>query len=331
MFAYKAAMTQELIAVDLGGTNVRFCRAHIENRRPAGLSDIRKYKVADFSGLAEAWRRFAQDEGNSLPDEASVAIAGPVPAHGPVKMTNTSWVVDRDALKAELSLSRLTLVNDFEAIAHGVATLPPERLEHLFGPDTGLPDDGVVTVIGPGTGLGVAMAVLDHHGRRILPTEGGHVGYASFDAEEDLLLHELRARFGRVSVERVVSGPGLNAIYAALAQIEERTPETLSDADLWARALQESDHQDSLAGHALAQFCKSYGAAAGDLSLAHLSKAVVLAGGLTARMKGHPAFSAFHERFIAKGRYRELMSGLPVYYADHPEIGLFGAAAAGVA
>lgn len=329
-------MTQELIAVDLGGTNVRFCRARIENNRPVGLSDIRKYKVADFASLADAWRRFEQDEDDPLPDEASVAVAGPVPAEGPVKMTNTSWVIDRDALKAELSLSHLTLVNDFAAVAHGVAALPPAKLAHLFGPDTGLPSDGVVTVVGPGTGLGVAMAVLGGSGCRILPTEGGHVSYAPFDAAEDLLLHRLRARFGRVSAERVVSGPGLNAIYAALAEMNGEAVPELSDADLWARALgQASDgtvvaQDDALANRALAQFFSSYGSVVGDYALAHLSKAIVLAGGLTARMKGHPGFSAFHDRFTAKGRYRELMCGLPVYYADHPEIGLFGAAAAGV-
>jgi glucokinase len=252
-------------------------------------------------------------------------------------MTNTSWVVDRDALKAELSLSHVTLVNDFEAVAFGVAALPSAKLAHLFGPDIGLPSDGVVTVVGPGTGLGVAMAVLGGSGPRILPTEGGHVSYASFDAAEDLLLHRLREQFGRVSAERVVSGPGLNAVYAALGEIEGQAALELSDADLWARALGQMNEdrpvpqEDALADRALAQFFKSYGSVVGDYALVHLSKAIVLAGGLTGRMKGHPGFSAFHERFTAKGRYRELMCGLPVYYADHPEIGLFGAAAAGVA
>ncbi|MGE4429885.1 MAG: glucokinase [Sphingobium sp.] len=318
-------MSHEIIAVDIGGTNARFCRARIGKGSVPQLGTIRKYKVAEHPTLADAWRHFARDEADALPDEAVVALAAPVTS-GPIKLTNSDWIVDPAGLKDELGLDRLVLVNDFEAMAHGVMALPRDRLTHMFGPDEGLPAQGTVSIVGPGTGLGVGLAACDGGAVRIVPTEGGHLGFAPVDEEEDGLLARLRQRFGRVSVERVVSGPGLGHIHAVLADRAGIGIDTPEDAALWQAAL---DGRDDLAVAALSQLCKSYGAVAGDIALAHGAAAVVLAGGLTGRMKDNPAFALFHENFLAKGRHRHIMEALPVYHADHPEPGLFGAAAAG--
>lgn len=320
-------MSHEIIAVDIGGTNARFCRARIGKGGAPQLGAIRKYKVADHPTLADAWRHFARDEAAALPDEAVVALAGPV-ASTPVKLTNSPWIVDPVALKRELALDQLVLVNDFEAMAHGVMALPRGQLTHLFGPDDGLPGRGTVSIVGPGTGLGVGLASCGPAGVHILPTEGGHLGFAPTDEADDRLLARLRQRFGRVSVERVVSGPGLGHIHAALAAMAGQAVDTPEDAALWQAAL---EGRDALAVAALTRLCKSYGAVSGDIALAHGAAAVVLAGGLTGRMKDHPAFGLFQEEFLAKGRHRRIMEALPVYHADHPEPGLFGAAAAGVA
>lgn len=314
----------EIVAVDIGGTNARFCRARIQAGSPPVLGTIRKYKVADYPGLAEAWQHFLRDEGGDAPMAAITALAGPTD-RTPIKMTNSHWVVDPVSLKAQMGLAKLALVNDFEAIAYGIAALPRADLCSLFGPDSGLPDVGTVSVIGPGTGLGVAVISMHPAGVRVLATEGGHVEFAPVDGYEDALLAQLRVRFGRVSTERVVSGPGLNALYQALGPLEGGDAPERSDAELWQHALADDS---GLARRALDQLCRSYGSVAGDLALAHGSKAVVLAGGLTGRMKDHPAFAHFVERFAAKGRYRDLMMKMPVYYADRLEMGLFGAAAA---
>ncbi|MCB2015034.1 MAG: glucokinase [Sphingobium sp.] len=317
-------MSREIVAVDIGGTNARFCRARIEAGSPPELGAIRKYKVADYPGLAEAWQHFLRDDGGEAPSAAIAALAGPID-RTPIKMTNSHWVVDPVALKAQMGLANLALVNDFEAIAYGVAALPHAELFSLFGPDNGLPEKGAISVIGPGTGLGVAIISMHPVGVRVLATEGGHVEFAPVDEYEDALLAQLRVRFGRVSTERVVSGPGLNALYQALGALAGGDAPEHSDAELWQQAL---GSDSGLARRALDQLCRSYGSVAGDLALAHGSKAVVLAGGLTGRMKDHPAFALFAERFAAKGRYRDLMMKMPIYYADHPEMGLFGAAAA---
>lgn len=325
--SYGAAMEnfREIVAVDIGGTNVRFCRAGVSKGHPPDLGAIRKYKVADYPGLADAWRHFAQEEGRALPDAASIAVAAPT-AQTPIKLTNSHWVIDPGALAQELSLQRITLVNDFEAIAHGVTALSRDQLCHLFGPDQTLPTDGAITVLGPGTGLGVGLISLAKSGPRILATEGGHMDFAPVDTMDDRILCELRKRFPRVSTERVVSGPGLNLLYQALGALDGADLPEITDQALWKAAL---SGEDERCAAALSRLCMSYGTVAGDLTLAHGANCVVLAGSLTQRLRQSPLFAGFHSRFVAKGRYRSYMGGIPVVFADHPEFGLFGAAVAG--
>ncbi|MGD9811296.1 MAG: glucokinase [Sphingobium sp.] len=324
-------MTIEIVAVDIGGTNARFARARVAPGAPPELGTVRAYRVADHAGLAGAWDAFARAEGTTLPERAVIAIAAPI-TDTPMKLTNSPWIVDPSTLGKDLGLADFALINDFAAMAHGVAALPRDRLDPLFGPDSGLPDHGIVTVAGPGTGLGVAMVATGGGnvdiGPRVFATEGGHIGFAPFDAAEDHLLATVRRRYSRVSAERIVSGPGLANIRRALAEDAGVEAPELDDAELWKLALSGGE---ALAGDALAQLCRSYGSVAGDLALAHLAGAVVLTGGLTARMKDHPAFAGFGERFVAKGRYRALLETVPVYHAGHPELGLYGAAAAGKA
>ncbi len=317
----------EIVAVDIGGTNARFCRARVGGGERPALGTIRKYKVADYPSLADCWRQFQADEGSALPGKAAIAVAAPTNRH-PIKLTNSHWVIDPDALMRELPLDRIKLVNDFEAIAHGVTALPPENFCHLFGPERGLPQNGTITVLGPGTGLGVCIIAMVDGNPHIFATEGGHIDFAASDSVEDGLLQELRKRFDHVSVERIVSGPGLNLLYQSLAALSGQDMPSISDGDLWQAAL---SGNDGLAADALERLCLCYGAAAGDLALAQGAKAVVLAGSLTQRMRETVLFDQFHARFVAKGRYVDFMSDLPVFFADHPEFGLYGAAVAGAA
>jgi glucokinase len=188
-----------------------------------------------------------------------------------------------------------------------------------------LPDSGVISIVGPGTGLGVAH-VLRRDGRAfVTETEGGHLDFAPLDSIEDALLARLRARYRRVSVERIVAGPGLAAIIEALAAIEGRPVPAGDDKTLWAAAL---DGTDSLAAAALDRFCLSLGAVAGDIALAQGASAVVIAGGLGLRLADHLPRSGFAQRFTAKGRFEVMMAEIPVKLITHPQPGLFGAAAA---
>jgi glucokinase len=314
----------DIIAADIGGTNARFARATLDERGVPTLGTVRKYKVAETPSLHAAWEQFAKDEGEPLPKAASIAFATAI-GRDVIKLTNSSWVIRPKTLAADLGLDHLKLVNDFEAVAHAVSKLPQDNLELLFGPDEPFPQDGSVTILGPGTGLGVGMIAYDDGVPHVVATEGGHLDFAPLDPLEGRILDYLRDKFRRVSTERIVSGPGLNNLYKAIATINHERVELMNDADLWQAAL---DNTDAFARTVLDRFCLCYGSVAGDLALAQGPHCVVLAGGLTQRMKEVLLQSGFHDRFTAKGRFEGLMGSIPVRLAVHEEIGLFGAAAA---
>ncbi|WP_347302075.1 glucokinase [Croceibacterium sp. TMG7-5b_MA50] len=315
----------ELVAVDIGGTNARFALARLEPAGTIALGEPVTLGTSDFASLQTAWEEFERRIGRQAPRAAAIAIAGPVTG-GTVRMTNNSWVLHTGALDEQLGIDRVTVLNDFAAVAHAVARAPEDQLVHLCGPGGNLPSAGTVSVIGPGTGLGVAHFLhLPGGGYHVQATEGGHVDFAPMDHIDDLILQRLRARHRRVSVERIVAGPGICEIYDALATLEKRQPEKLDDRVIWTRALERSD---SLAVAALDRFCLSLGSVAGDYALAHGSSAVVIAGGLGLRLQHLLPTSGFAERFRFKGRYEQMMAGIPVRLIVHPQPGLYGAVAA---
>jgi glucokinase len=318
----------EVVAVDIGGTNTRFAIAEVADGKVLSLAPEFIVRTADHASFRRAWEAFAAkvkaDQGRDLPRGAAIAVAGPVGGEV-LKLTNNPWIIRPALIPERLQVDRFTVVNDFGAVGHAVAQVGPEWLRHVSGPDRPIDGDGVVTILGPGTGLGVAQ-LLRRDGRTfVIETEGGHTDFAPLDTIEDAILTRLRERFTRVSVERIVSGPGLASIHEALAAMERRPVRPVPDKELWTAAL---DGADSLAAAALDRFCLSLGAVAGDLALAHGAHAVVIAGGVGLRLADHLARSGFQERFVAKGRFRSRMADMPVKLITHPQPGLLGAAAA---
>lgn len=317
----------EIAVMDIGGTNARFAIATLGDGPPR-LSEPVKLRAADHPTLAAAWAEFATRLGRPLPTRAALAVACPVDGDI-LKLTNSPWVLRKSTLPAQLGLDELVIVNDFGAVTWAVPQLGPEHLVHLCGPDTGLPATGPVTVVGPGTGLGVGLLLRVARGdaveTHVVETEGGHMDFAPCDAVEDMLLARLRPRYGRVSVERVCAGPALVDIYEALAHAEGVPVPILDDKELWPVAI---DGSNAIAGQALMRFCAALGCATGNLALAHLAKGVVLAGGIPPRILPQLKESGFRARFRAKGRFEGLMDRIPVYACVHPDPGLLGAAAA---
>ena len=313
-----------LVAADIGGTHARFALAEVSGGRVAHLGEAETFRTADHASLTTAWEAFAQTVDGPLPNAAAMALACPI-VGDVLKFSNNPWVIRPDALASDLGVTHSLLVNDFEAVGHAVAQLGPEHLSHLAGPQVDLPPNGVITILGPGTGLGVAH-VLRRDGRHyVTSTEGGHLDFAPLDALDDAILVKLRARHRRVSTERIVSGPGLANLYEALASIEGRAVMTGDDKALWTAAIL---GEDTLAAAALDRFCLTLGSVAGDLALAQGATGVVIAGGIGPRIGHLLPKSGFAQRFIAKGRFEALMSAIPVKLLTHPQPGLFGAAAA---
>jgi glucokinase len=285
------------------------------------LGPVKRYRTREHDGLASAWAAFARDCGEPLPPAAALAVAAPIEGEI-LTFMNCDWRIERANLAADLGLDRLTLLNDFGAMANAVSVLGPDALEPVMGPAAPLPEEGVTTVLGAGTGLGVALFRRKGAEVAIIETEASHIAFAPLDEEEEGLRDALAARYGRASVERVVCGPGLIDIYRFLGggDWDETRP-----GDLWSAAIRGSD---PIAAHGLAILVRCFGAAGGDISLAHGAMGVAITGGLANRIKHLLRGPEFAERFLAKGRYRDRMARIPVKLVTVEEPGLLGAAVA---
>jgi glucokinase len=315
----------ELVVVDIGGTHARFAIATIGGDGAIALSAPETLRTVDHASFQTAWEAFRSRCGGTLPRAVSMAIAGPVDGDV-IRFTNNPWIIRPALVEAKLGVDRFTIVNDFAAVAHAVARAEDSEFLHLAGPDQPLGRNGTISVIGPGTGLGVAHVWRDGTKYRVQATEGGHIDFAPRDSIEDAILARLRGRHNRVSVERVVAGPGIVEIYQTLAAIEHRALPERGAIAIWTAG---QDGSDSLAAAAVDRFCLSLGSVAGDITLAQGGFAgVVIAGGLGYRIRDTLLNSGFAERFRAKGRFESLMAAIPVKLIVHPQPGLFGAAAA---
>ena len=314
----------ELVAADIGGSHARFALANVEGGQVMSLSDAVTLKTVEHASLQTAWETFSEQMGRALPRSAAIAVACPI-AGEMLKLTNNPWIIRPAMIAERLGVDRVTLINDFGAVGHAVVRVGQEHLRHLCGPDVPLPEQGVVSIVGPGSGLGVAHVVCRGGHHHVIECEGGHIDYAPVDGIEDAILARLRQRYRRVSVERVISGPGLSNIYQLLATIEGRAVQTGDDKALWTSALSGTD---GLAVAALDRFCLILGSVAGNIAMVHGANAVVVAGGLGARIADLLPRSGFSGRFTAKGRFERMMSAIPVKAITHPQPGLFGAAAA---
>jgi glucokinase len=314
-------MITELVAADIGGTHARFALAQIEHDRVIQLAEPLTLKTADFAGLAEAWQAFADHLDRPLPSAAALAFAYPV-ENGLPQLTNMPWTIDPATLPSDLGIARHVILNDFAAVGHAIAALEPSHFVQIAGPNIPLPESGVISIVGPGTGLGVGLVVRQDGRHQVIASEGGNMDFSPRDELDDRLMAALRKRYGHVSAERVVSGPALMDIYAVIA---DGDPPYADDRDLWQVAL---EGDDRVAAAALERFCLCLGAFAGNIALAHGANALVLAGGLGLRLREHLAASGFAEALAAKGDYRSIMEQVPIKLIAHAEPGLYGAAAA---
>lgn len=309
----------QLVVGDIGGTNARFALADLETAPPA-LSRFETLRVSEFASLEDALATYV-GKLDAPPRRVVLALAI-ARAMLPGKMPNSHWHIDPDALAADGRFPAPQIINDFEAQAHAIAAAPVDAFAHVMGPRIPPADAGIISVLGPGTGLGTAIVDQRFGTARVIATEGGHIGFSPADDFEREVQARLEDDHGRVSAERVVSGPGLRAIVEVQAGADAtKLPE--SDAKLWTAA-----HAGKLPGGdaVLRRFAGAYGALAGDLALAQGASLVVLSGGVSARLPLALFEEAFAERFLDKGRYRPVMAKIPVYRTELDEPGLRGAA-----
>ncbi|MEM1053358.1 MAG: glucokinase [Pseudomonadota bacterium] len=315
----------EIAVADIGGTNARFARARRDANGAISLSEPTLLGTGKFVRFTDSWQAFLDSQAEFSPLGAALALAGPA-NRGTFKLTNANWSFDSAQLPRELGLSDVICLNDFEAISHAIAGLGDEaHLDHLAGPAIPLPQDGTITVIGPGTGLGIAH-FRHHDGKALIQaTEGSHIDFAPVDEIDDRALTNLRKVYKRVSLERVLSGEGIVHIHASICELAGEQSGDRSALNIWQAGM---DDKDPLCQRAVAHFVKTLGRIAGDYALAHGASGVVMAGGVGLRLHQHLKADAFHAHFVAKGRYRAMMEAMPIKLITHPQPGLLGAATA---
>lgn len=321
-----------ILAGDIGGTRARFGLFAVEGYQFTPL--VREvYPCREFTSLEDIVRQFRSSHGEPIA-AATLGIAGPV-RDGRVVTPNLPWTVSAEPLAQVVGTARLQLINDLEANAFGAAALSPTDFAVL---QAGVEDPtGHACILSAGTGLGQAGFYFDGRFRRPFPSEGGHADFAPQTDQEIELFRFLRQRFGHVSYERVLSGPGLVNIFEFLRSThqgeepEELTQELAGEAPTHSGAGAIS--RAALAGtssraeRALDLFVTVYGAAAGNLAMTFKATAgVYLGGGIAPQILKRLDGDLFRNAFLDKGRMRPLLEQITVRVILNDQCALLGAA-----
>ena len=316
-----------VLAGDIGGTKTALA---LFEKTAGGLQLVRDgtFPSRDFASLELVIEQFLAAGARPPLGAVCLGVAGPV-VDGRCVATNLPWVIDERVLGQAIPAPRVTLLNDLEVAAHGILGLPEEDLRTLQG---GVPRRGNLVLIAAGTGLGEALIIRDGERRIVIASEGGHGDFAARgDLEEDLLRY-LRKEFGRVSLERVLSGPGLFNVYRFLRDtgwakespvVAERMRTTDPSAVVSEMGLKRAD---PLCDKALDMFVAAYGAEAGNLALKALAVGgVLVGGGIAPRIIERITAGGFVAAFRDKGRLAPLLEAVPIHVSLNPRAPLLGA------
>lgn len=307
------------LVADIGGTNARFSLV----ASGGGLENETILATVDFPDFESALQGYL----NSLDEvpaigRAAFSIAGPV-AGDRAAMTNLGWTISAAQIRRRFGWQEVHLVNDFAAIALSVPELGDADRVQLGGGDAD--GEAPIAVIGPGTGLGVSALIPSPTGPIALATEGGHVTLAGTDECEDAVIGVLRRRFDHVSAERVLSGPGLQNIHAALAELKGEKSADLSPEEIAGAAL---SGNDPACGQALAMFFSLLGSVAGNLALTlRAGGGLYIAGGIVPDLVEALKNSRFRARFEGKGRFKSYLQPIPTFVIIRPNPALLGLSA----
>jgi glucokinase len=325
-----------ILAGDIGGTKTLLQLADVDpDTDRCTVRAEQRFESSAYTSLAPMVREFLASAGEAGVTAACFGVAGPVVddgEHQQAGLTNLPWRLDSQELSRSLAIARVRLVNDFQAVGYGIEGLDPAHL----APVQARPcvSGGPRLVLGAGTGLGVAQLFRCGAHYEVHPTEAGHAAFAPCADQQVELLQYLRAEYGRVSRERVLSGGGIEAIYRFLGQTGAaaggRIDEVFSAPDpaaaISAGAL---DGSDPVAVKSLKLFASIYGSVAGDLALTTLATGgVYLAGGIAPKILPFIASDDFLTAFNDKGRMAPLTLGMSVQVVTEHKVGLLGAALA---
>ncbi len=308
------------LIADIGGTFARFAlevAPHVFEQR----ASLRCADFSDFYAAVTAYIGGLVGVAQSAIRHAAVAIANPV-AGDEVRMTNYHWQFSIEKMRERLELDNLVVVNDFTALAMAVPSLSPQQ-KRQFGGGKSVPRS-VIGLIGAGSGLGVSGLIPAGDGWIALGTEGGHTSFAPHDAREVAILEFAWRQHPHVSFERLLSGPGIELIYRALAHRASLSERSLGAPEITQLAL---DGADALCRETIDVFCGILGTAAANLAVTQGAfGGIYIGGGIVPRLGLYFDQSPFRERFEAKGRFADYMKGIPTFVITAPDATLMGAA-----
>ena len=314
------------IVADIGGTNARF--GLVTELKPASNELIIENQLTfpsnDFDNLEQATRHYIESLDSQAVSGACLAVAGPVTGDS-VRLTNLNWAFSISDVQRALGLPKLLVINDFAAYAYATPYIKPNKIITI---NHGHAIEGCpVAVVGPGTGFGVAALVPHEDKWTVLPTEGGHITLSSKTDLQQEVIQALSTEFSHISVETILSGPGLINLHRGLAKVEGIALEldSLSASQISKQALTD---ENSLSYRTLNLFCEWLGQATGDLALSLGARGgVYLGGGILLRFSDFFINSEFMNRFLAKGQMQEYLHQMPVKLVTDGNSALFGAAA----
>jgi glucokinase len=337
----------QLLAGDIGGTKTILRWVEAQDGALQARFEQR-YVSAEFVDLATMVRQFFKAAADAVgempaPEKACFAIAGPV-VNNTSSVTNLSWFLEAEQLEKDLRIAEVNLINDFAAIGYGIPGL--EAADLLTLQSTAPQVDAPIAVLGAGTGLGECYLIRQRDHYQVFASEGGHSDFAPRSEIEFQLLKYLREKHGinRISVERVVSGQGIVAIYQFLRdrQSISESPEIQAAIREWEQeagvrektvdpgfviATAAAEERDFLCERTMQLFAEAYGAEAGNLALKLLPYGgLYIAGGIAAKNLPLMEAGGFMRAMLDKGRMRPLMEQIPVHVVLNPQVGLMGAA-----
>jgi len=324
----QAASIQYVLAGDVGATKTNLGLFALEGNRPVAVA-VKSYPSSDHSSLVDVIRRFRERHAEPVV-RACFGIAGPV-QDGACRTTNLPWTVTEQGISEECRIERVTLMNDLAATATAIPILPESDFEALNpqSPES----NATIGLVAPGTGLGIALLVFAGGRPHVIPSEGGHVDFSPRNQTEIDLLRHLLEKMDHVSVERVASGPGLFTIFSWLKEYRRyQAPGWLMERLLHqdpAKAISEAalGENDPLCSEALDIFVSIIGAISGNLALTGLTTGgLYLGGGIAPKIISKLRDGVFLDAFAAKGRFREMLRGMPVRVILNDEAALLGAA-----
>ena len=308
---------QPILVADIGGTHARFALSD----GAGSFHDMRVMRCADFPDLAAAIEAyFEKISPEQRPTQGAIDVACPINGDH-VVLTNRDWSFSIAGLSSRLGLSRLDVVNDFDAVARGIPFLSRDDFVRVGSGES--VDGHPIAVLGPGTGLGVSVLV-PHEGRWIpLAGEGGHVTLTAGDSAETKIVDALRRRFGHASAERALSGPGLVNLFLAIREISGMADRPVpTPSEITEQALRGTC---PISMEAVAVFCRLLGTVASNLAITVNARGgVFLAGGILPRIIPYFRDSSFRQWFEEKGRFSEILKAIPTSVVVHPAPALLG-------